>query len=222
MPTAAPAPSAIVLFNAAAHAPRNTFLEEETPVAFGPHRSVTFAQLPDGPLGGVVWPAARLWVANISASAKTWRGLRVLELGCGTGAVGLALAAAGARVTAGDGDATLVDLAARNAAAARLPLTAVHHKWGTGAEDQLFAQHGPWDAVVACDVVYGSDARALLKTIGSLARLGVPAFHIVHQDRQDAQERRFFHLVTRKCALEIQSTSTIGQSTSLLVLRPRQ
>ncbi|PTT86935.1 methyltransferase [Pelomonas sp. HMWF004] len=54
-----------------------------------------------------------------------WLGRRVLDLGCGSGVIGLALAQAGAEVTASDVNPDAVANAAANARANGLPLTAV-------------------------------------------------------------------------------------------------
>ena len=86
----------------------------------GMRAPIVLRHVPSGPSNGVrFWPVARL---GVGVCAVGWAGLRimgrtVLELGCGTAAVGLACAALGAReVWCTDVDADALALAARNVA----------------------------------------------------------------------------------------------------------
>ena len=100
--------------------------------------------------------------------ADELRGARVLELGCGTGAVGLYAAALGARrvvLTDGGPDA-LLELARANAAAARdaalwrageTAVEVVRHGWGEPA-----AALGSHDLILGSDVTYADGAHAAL------------------------------------------------------------
>jgi len=108
-------------------------------------------QTPGGPLlvfPGVLDPVATkvgAWLADVSAEAarpgETW-----VDMGCGTGIVGLALAARGAVVTCVDIDPVAVRNARANAALRQVALTAV--------ESDLFAAlpvpapHARFDRVV--------------------------------------------------------------------------
>lgn len=100
----------------------------------------------DGPLlvlPGVLDPVATkvgAWLAG-AAAAEARPGERWVDMGCGTGVVGLALAARGVRVTAVDIDPRCVRAARANAALRELPVEVV--------ESDLFAAApGPWDGVV--------------------------------------------------------------------------
>eukprot|EP00879_Flechtneria_rotunda_P023170 GHRR01024496.1.p1 GENE.GHRR01024496.1~~GHRR01024496.1.p1 ORF type:complete len:304 (+),score=106.79 GHRR01024496.1:607-1518(+) len=95
----------------------------------------------------------------------SWAGLKVLELGCGTGQLGIVLALAGADVTLTDLPHITpltrvnVDL---NAARCHIHPKVAPYMWGTPtaaipkqagvANEQLQQQH--WDAIVAADVLY--------------------------------------------------------------------
>ena len=87
---------------------------------------------------------------------KTVQGARVLELGSGTGAVGLFAAGCGASsVLLTDGDASLCSLAADNARdnAALMPdatVTTMRYRWGGSVE----ALGGPFDLALASDLTY--------------------------------------------------------------------
>src|SRR5205085_1421655 len=78
-------------------------------------------ELPDAgaPYWAEVWPAAVPLAGWLLESGAVSPGERVLELGCGLGLVGLALAKAGARVTLTDGSPAALELVR-----AELPLNA--------------------------------------------------------------------------------------------------
>ena len=106
--------------------------------------------------GGAVWPAAEVLARWLLDERKTVQGARVLELGSGTGAVGLFAAGCGASsVLLTDGDASLCSLAADNARdnAALMPdatVTTTRYRWGGSVE----ALGGPFDLALASDLTY--------------------------------------------------------------------
>jgi SAM-dependent methyltransferase len=89
----------------------------------------------DSPLGDAVWHDVEC--GSYSADLPLWRelaaagsaasggGCELLELGCGTGRVSLAMATAGCRVTALDANAELVQALRTRSAALGLPISAV-------------------------------------------------------------------------------------------------
>lgn len=81
------------------------------------------------------------WVAD-------WRGLRILDLGCGGGFVAEELARRGARVVGVDPALPLLAVARRHAAENSLN---IDYRAGTG--EQIPAQDGEFDAVVCVDVL---------------------------------------------------------------------
>ena len=131
--------------------------------------------------GAVVWEAAEATLAYLeSAFAPTGlQGKAVVELGAGTGVVGLACAAMGARVTLTDLETALPLLRAnaeQNYAATRAhpnitrrlePIEIKALPWGEPLPDGLRA-----DLVIACDCVYQPSAYTNLAA--TIAALGAP------------------------------------------------
>ena len=91
-------------------------------------------------------------------------GLRLLDAGCGTGALALAAARRGAEVVAVDLSPQLVDLARERAAsdpaAARIDFV---------SGDMLGAEHGRFDHVVAMDSLIHYDRADVIAALGRLA-----------------------------------------------------
>ena len=106
--------------------------------------------------GGAVWPASELLCRWMLDEGMAVQGASVLELGSGTGAVGLFAAGCGAsRVLLTDGDASLCSLAAENARDNRalMPdasVTTRRYRWGGSIE----ALGGPFDLALASDLTY--------------------------------------------------------------------
>lgn len=92
------------------------------------------------------------------------KGMRVLDAGCGTGALAVALARRGAEVVATDLSPTLVNLARERSQESQLP-TAI--QWSAG--DMLDPTLGTFDYVVAMDSLIHYPAPALLAALGALA-----------------------------------------------------
>ena len=143
-------------------------------------QSLTGHKARGGGPGGVTWPGGESlasWLAaqrcedasvpidaEVSTALSTGSVSSVVELGCGTGAVGLALAKLGVPlVVATDGDENTCTLCAGNAQRAGLPaVTCCQLEWGDAAPAQLEAALGhvgraggqcaQW--IVAGDVVY--------------------------------------------------------------------
>ncbi|MBE2320874.1 methyltransferase domain-containing protein [Solirubrobacter sp. CPCC 204708] len=101
------------------------------------------------PYWAELWPSATALARVIGARAL--RGRRTLELGCGLGLVGLAAAAAGARVTATDWAPDSIALLERNAARNGLTLEALCVDW---ASPGVLVERAPWELVLASDVLY--------------------------------------------------------------------
>jgi hypothetical protein len=122
-----------------------------------------------GCTGARVWDSSLL-LAHIADRRPPgwWVGRRVLELGCGCGAAGLAAAALGADVTLTD---LVPNLAHRNAQAlfgGRERAPAVEQlAWGAGgAQLACVRGRGPFDVILAADVLYNAaDWAALASSI---------------------------------------------------------
>jgi predicted nicotinamide N-methyase len=101
------------------------------------------------PYWAELWPSATALARVVGGRAL--RGRRCLELGCGLGLVGLAAAAAGARVTATDWAPDSIALLERNAQRNGLTLEALCVSW---TEPEALVARAPWELVLASDVLY--------------------------------------------------------------------
>ncbi len=127
------------------------------------------------PYWAVVWDSAPP-LARFLLNIRRWEGEAVLELGCGTGLVGLALAAAGGCVTQSDLFPEAVEAARRNAA-----LNGLSNVRHLAADWRLWPLRQQWPVIVASDVLYERHAHgALLAVIqqslqpGGVVYLGDP------------------------------------------------
>jgi SAM-dependent methyltransferase len=166
-------------------------------------------------------PAARL---GIGACATGWSGLRldgraVLELGCGTGAVGLACAHLGAsEVWCTDTDADALALAARNAAAngatavrvARLDMldeaqvqAQAHAEAEAARPDRSDAMPRHFGLVLAANLVYSGAAAALaaLKAAARYVDMAEPQARVlccfVQEQHSGGEQRSGIHTAQR-------------------------
>jgi magnesium-protoporphyrin O-methyltransferase len=92
-------------------------------------------------------------------------GARVLDAGCGTGALAFKLAARGGSVIATDVSASLIEIA-RERMPAELPRDAIEFRCG----DMLQGDHGPVDYVVAMDSLIHYETRDIVSALVSLGR----------------------------------------------------
>jgi predicted nicotinamide N-methyase len=131
------------------------------------------------PYWAELWPSA-IALARVVASSEL-AGLRVLELGCGLALPALAAARAGAAVLATDWSADAVDAAAANAHAAGLVVRTAVADW---RDPEPFLAAGPFDLVLAADVVY--EARAVAPLLALLAALAPPRVLLADPSRATA------------------------------------
>jgi ETFB lysine methyltransferase len=120
-------------------APSDPSLVEEPLGLPGEHRLPFWAR---------IWPGGIALAAYILEEEVRWKGLRVVELGCGLGAAGIAAALAGAQVTMTDESPHALRRAAAGAKASGVTVETAPYVWGL-----------PWtaaraDAVVAAEVIY--------------------------------------------------------------------
>ncbi|CAJ1390707.1 unnamed protein product [Effrenium voratum] len=119
--------------------------------------------------GSVVWPSAYSMCAHLCAHPHLVRGKRVVELGAGTGLVGLVCAALGAEVVLTDlpqGLQLLQKNVDRNAAALRVPVKVAELRWGMEAARQV-APEG-CDVVIGCEVIYQHDDETSAALVGAM------------------------------------------------------
>jgi predicted nicotinamide N-methyase len=113
------------------------------------------------------WPSGIALAEHVAALEP--RG-RVLELGCGLGLPSLVAARLGADVVATDWSADAIALLERNAARNDVEIAAVTADW---RETHTVTSHGPFDLVVAADVLY--EERNTAPILALLRALGAPA-----------------------------------------------
>ena len=98
---------------------------------------------------------AELWPSGVAlaqhVAARPLAGVRVLELGCGLGLPSLAAALGGAHVLATDWAPDAIELLRRNAERNGLELETAVVAW---TEPEALVRRGPWELVLAADVLY--------------------------------------------------------------------
>jgi predicted nicotinamide N-methyase len=110
---------------------------------------------------------ALLWPAGESLAARVWQGpaldgLRVLDLGCGVGPVGIVAAARGGRVTFLDWEERAIEIVRRSATEQRMDADYVVADWRVPPPLPAF------DRIFAADVLY--EERNLPAVLPFLAR----------------------------------------------------
>jgi predicted nicotinamide N-methyase len=117
----------------------------------------------------LLWPAGAVLAELVAGElAPALRGRRVVELGCGLAAAGIAAARAGADVLLTDREADALAAAAVNAAANAAPVSTEVMDFGRVPE----AHAGGFAVALAADVTYAPDA--LVPLVGALATLLAP------------------------------------------------
>lgn len=100
-------------------------------------------------VGAASWTSG-LVLASLVAHCSL-RGVRVLEVGCGLGLVGLAAATAGGEVTVTDRSTYALAFTAVNAEDNGLAVETVRCEW---SDPTPLRPLGPWDLVLGSDVIY--------------------------------------------------------------------
>jgi predicted nicotinamide N-methyase len=144
----------------------------------------------DAPVWMITWPAALALAEHVVDEGID--GARVLELGCGTAAPGIAARLAGARVTCTDHDPLALALARHNAQL-------------NGCEDIAFGTldwfhpslEGRFDVVVGSEIVYFEKTFPALLAV--LARYAAPGGRILLADQGRPQMETFLRLCARAC-----------------------
>jgi predicted nicotinamide N-methyase len=132
------------------------------------------------------WPSGIALAAAVPASLPA-AGTSVLEIGCGLGLPSLAAARAGAAVLATDGAAEAVAFTAHSLALNELRGEAAVVDWA--AQGDRLAARGPWDLVLAADVLY-LQANVRL-ALALLPRLVAPSGTVLLADPGRAGARDF-------------------------------
>jgi len=117
------------------------------------------------PYWAELWPSGQALARRVSA--RSLRGARVLELGCGLGLPSLAAALAGGRVLATDWSPQAIELLHENAERNGARLETARAAWEAPG---LLVDRAPWDLVLAADVLY--ERRNVPLLLDLLPRLG--------------------------------------------------
>lgn len=117
------------------------------------------------PYWAELWPSAVALARAVAA--RSLRGARTLELGCGLGLPSIAAALAGGRVLATDWSAEAIAMTTRNAERNGAALETLVCSW---TEPEPLLARAPWDLVLASDVLY--EARNGDVLLELLPRLG--------------------------------------------------
>jgi predicted nicotinamide N-methyase len=129
-------------------------------------------------IGGLALAKFLSWCATDGAALSlhhVWKGSRVLELGAGTGVVGLTLGRLGATVTLTDNETEVIALLKRNISANELSTTVNTRLLDFGDATTYLSQE--FDVIVAADVLYNENqAKHLANTLDAHVRRGVKVF----------------------------------------------
>ena len=116
------------------------------------------------PYWAELWPSGAALARDVSA--RSLRGARTLELGCGLGLPSMAAALAGGRVLATDWAPDAIELAISNAERNGARLETMVCDWSAPGP---LVERAPWDLVLAADVLY--ERRNLPALLDLLPRL---------------------------------------------------
>jgi predicted nicotinamide N-methyase len=143
---------------------------------------------------------AELWPSSVTlaraVTAADLAGARVLELGCGLGLPSIAAALGGAHVLATDRSSDALGFTAYNAA---LNGTSVEVGVCSWAEPEPVLSRGPWDLVLAADVLYRHSGLADLDAL--LPRLVGDAGQVWLADPARPPAAAFLEASTRWAAI---------------------
>jgi predicted nicotinamide N-methyase len=116
------------------------------------------------PYWAELWPSGVVLARELSA--RSLRGTRTLELGCGLALPSMAAAQAGGRVLATDWSRAAIELAELNAERSEVEIETLVCDW---ARPAALVERGPWELVLASDVLYERRNGEVL--LGLLPRL---------------------------------------------------
>ena len=161
-----------------------------------------------------LWPSA--FVLARALRARTLRGARVLELGCGLGVPSIVAALSGGRVLATDWSRDALAFTADNARRNGAELDTARCDWGQ--PDQLLAG-APWDLVIASDVLYERRDSPLL--LGLLPELVTRAGEVWIADPGRQTAERFLAIAAPTWRIRSRTERQRGAKVQLHRLRLR-
>ena len=158
---------------------------------------------------------AELWPSGVALArrigARSLRGARTLELGCGLALPSMAAVLAGGRVLATDWSPDATRLARENAARNGIDLEVLTCAW---AEPGPLEARGPWDLILGADLLY--ERRNVGELLRLLPRLAGPRTEILLADPGRAPLEEFLtaaaerFTVTRGTARELPNGAIYG------------
>eukprot|EP00747_Dinoflagellata_sp_TGD_P218491 gnl/TRDRNA2_/TRDRNA2_90733_c1_seq1.p1 gnl/TRDRNA2_/TRDRNA2_90733_c1~~gnl/TRDRNA2_/TRDRNA2_90733_c1_seq1.p1 ORF type:complete len:485 (+),score=83.94 gnl/TRDRNA2_/TRDRNA2_90733_c1_seq1:69-1457(+) len=174
----------------------------------------------DDATGHVVWPAAHALATHLCAHKQLVEGRRVVELGAGTGLVGLVAAALGAQ------EVILTDLPGampllhrntkRNEAVCGDRARAMELPWG--AELGAGFEAGTCDVVIGCEIIYQHDAETCSALVDTMSQLIAPTgVCLIAYEFRDGMvaDAEFFDCVNSRFDVEVMSLGKYGFGASL-------
>jgi predicted nicotinamide N-methyase len=160
------------------------------------------AELPDDgpvewaplvPYWSVLWRSGVALAREMDAEPAGLAGMRVVELGCGLALPSIVAARTAATVLATDADPEAVELLPRNAELNEVEVEAAVLDWTSAAEADALVERGPFDLVLAADVLYERPTVALmlslLPRLAQVAWLADPARPTAAVFLEQARER---------------------------------
>eukprot|EP00930_Biecheleria_cincta_P051290 TRINITY_DN36443_c0_g1_i1.p1 TRINITY_DN36443_c0_g1~~TRINITY_DN36443_c0_g1_i1.p1 ORF type:complete len:344 (-),score=68.93 TRINITY_DN36443_c0_g1_i1:18-989(-) len=166
--------------------------------------------------GCVVWPAAHAMSSHLCAHPELVRGKRIVELGAGTGLVGLVAAALGAKEVLLTDLAEALPLLRRNvehnmSAVGSVEPQVTELRWGEDAAKNV-APHG-FDVVIGCECIYQHSEETASALVGTMRQLagkdGVCL--MVYEFRNGLMEDvMFFDRANERFDVEVTSLNSYG------------
>ena len=160
-------------------------------------------------IGATVWDAAIVLARYflLKGDREKWRDLRVIELGAGTGCVGLTLASLGANVWLSDLPWALRLLnmnVAANAHLFQIEPNVVPLSWGDNEQAALLLEHaGSFDLIVVSDCVHWPELfEKLIDTMDALSTVQT-AIYLSYEVRNFSREKEFFALAKQRFLIDI-------------------
>jgi magnesium-protoporphyrin O-methyltransferase len=197
----------------------NSYLNrrEEIETYFDKTAAATWQKLTsDAPVSGIRATVRagrdRMRSALLSFLPQDLRGARILDAGCGTGALAVEAAKRGADVVAVDISPTLIGIAR-----ARLP-----EKLGSGriqfvAGDMLDKKHGTFDHVVAMDSLIHYSLHDMVGMLGRLSDMSLNGIHFTYAPKTPALAA--MHVVGKIFPRSDRSPRIVPHATSALYKR---
>lgn len=149
--------------------------------------------------GGQLWPSAQVLGSYLIRRHSSLAGKTVVELGSGTGLVGLVAAFLGGQTVITD-QLPLLDLMRKNVSINGLAdrCTVAELNWGTSIPEDIPRRP---DLILAADCVYFEPAFPLLvQTLDSLSVMGTEILFCYKKRRK--ADKRFFNLLRKKFTCE--------------------